>query len=155
MIQGYDEAISEIQTPLSHNIMWFTPPEEKNFDPSTLVVTFAGLLVTSFLAGFVEEARKSANIAGKKTFRKLADATKSFFAGNDEYKVIKDELNQSATEATVVAQTLTPDKFQLYAKQTENDLSQFLAESLPEDKANSLAVIVRQSTVIHILSVGK
>ena len=134
-------------------MMWFKPPGEKHFDPVSISLAFAGLLVTSFLAGFVEEAQNYCSAAGRKAFLMLADAAQDLFANKKkEAEATEKDLNQIAEEATVIAKSITHAEFQHHISHAEDNLLLYLKKSgLDDDKATALAATVRHSTETHIL----
>ena len=135
-------------------MVWFKPRGAQDFDPASTLIAFAGLLVTSFLAGFVEEAQNYGRSAGRKVFHMLADAVQNLFAGQEAgAKTIENELNQIAEKAPTIAKSITSEEFQHHITLAENELLQYMKNNglKDNDKATALAATVRHSTETHIL----
>ena len=143
MVQGFEEAQVAVQRHLAKDVDWFTPPGQRHFDPASVVFTFAGIMVTAFLAGFVEEAQKSAKEAGRRVYRRLEELVKDVFTGEEDPNM--DDLNVIAEQAPAIAKATHEENVLLYVKSVEDDLRIYLESHLPADKAASLAKVVRDS----------
>jgi hypothetical protein len=150
MIKGFDQATQEIEGDLATQISWLTPQGERHFDPATIVVTLAGVLLSSFLAGFTAEAKKAGKELGKATFRGLEAIVKNVFARAKNPE--KEKLDQLAREAPKLAARAKRDELMLYANRSEDMLRVWLEASMPADRAAALASKIRKAAVEHVLS---
>lgn len=149
MIKGFELAVSDVQKKVAQEINWFTPLEEKHFDPVTVVITLTSVLLTAFLAGFTVEAKKSSEETGRAIFRRLKELGTDIFGGK---KVLeKEDLNLLAREAPSLAQTADPNQLLMYVTQTEDRLRMYLEINMPPDRATALAATIRESAMQHIL----
>lgn len=149
MIKGFEHAVSDVQANVAQEINWFTPTDKKHFDPVTTVIALTEVLLTAFLAGFTEEAKKSLEGAGRAVFRRLKELVTDIFGGK---KVLeKEDLNLLAREAPSLAQSADPDQLLIYVTQTEDRLRMYLEVNMPPDRAATLAATIRESAMQHIL----
>jgi hypothetical protein len=149
MIEGFEQARLEVQHTVASDIDWFTSPEERHFDVVGFIVPIATVLVTAFLAGFTEEAKKSAREIGHKAFRKLEEFLGEYLKTGDAPPQDV-ELQQLAEEAPTLAKQKSTD-FVLYMDRTEENLRIYLQTRLPPEKAIAMATHVRQAVAGHVL----
>ncbi len=149
MIQGYDQAQLTVQRHLVKEMDWFTDPDERHFDPASAVVGFAGLLITAFLAGFVQEAQKKSKKAGVSVYQRLEERVKNIFCSNRS--IDTDDLDELAVQASKAVRAIDEKQMLIYLTTTEDKIKIYLESNLPSDRAFSLAKTVRQAVEPQLL----
>jgi hypothetical protein len=160
-ISGLDEAAGEIETPLLRDITYFQPATAKNIEPVSFVAGFAMVLVTSYLAGFQEEAKKSAKKLGRENFRWLKSLIAGYFSSapqqHSKRKPSTEEQDaaQLAKDAVDTAATLDQETYQQVLAETEKQLCAELMKSnpaMPKSQVEKLAHRIRAATEKHVLA---
>ncbi len=153
MIDGLREARLDVQRRLAPEMDWFTPPDERHFDPASAVAAVAGLLVSAFLAGFAAEAEKSLREAGRAAYRRLEALIRDALRG--EPAPAAAELERLAEKAPALAGRMEPDRVRSFLEEAEATLRIHLEVSLPPDRAASLAAGIREAVVERVLRAGR
>ena len=149
-MKGFDQAVSQLQPTIAAEISWLTPDGERRFDPVSVVLTLGGVLLTGFLAGFTEEAKKVGKKAGKAAFHWLEGIVKDVFDGKKNPE--KEKLEELASEAPALAASAKPQEILLYAAQSEEGLRIWLQASMPPDRATALASKIREVALQSVLN---
>jgi hypothetical protein len=163
MTEGLKEASAEVQQGLAREMTWFLPADAKNMDTVSLIVGFAGVLVSAYLAGFQEEALKTARQTGRKSFRWLKNLTSSYLHGDQEHPGKRkpsargQEVRQLAEQAPTTAAALDRESYQRVLTETEKALYRELIASadIPKKRAEQLAGKIRRAVEKHVLSKGR
>lgn len=150
MIDGLDKAQRAVQRQASREIDWFAPPGERHFDPASVVLAFAGLLLTSFLAGFTNAAKKTAENAGEQVFKWLAEQIRKLLSGQKP-DAPQRGIDELAAEAPALARDLDGDSRRLYLFKAEDLLRRYLESSLPNDRAAAFSAEIRDAAVAYVL----
>ena len=145
-ITGLDAAIEDMRPALSEPLMWLVPENERHFDGGAILSGFALLLVTSFLAGFQEEAVKQAKGAGAVAARWLAERLKSLAGSQEE---VPAEVKSRAEEASRM--TLRPAEREVALDGTEATIRDVLGQSMPPDQAAEVARKLRDVVAKRVL----
>jgi hypothetical protein len=145
-----DDAASAVQGRVARELDWFTPPGSKHFDPVSTVLGFASLLVTAFVAGFVDEALGTAKEAGRSTFRRLSGLVKQFFSEDEvpEYS----ERNVLTDRVKELVETRDAASISVLLEHTENSFRAELSANLPPERAANLAAEIRTAVQEQMLT---
>lgn len=138
----FKEAQIAVQRKVSKEIDWFNDTNEKHFDGAAFVVEISGLLITAFLAGFVQTAKDKVEKTGVQVFQKLEIFIKNLFRSKKPEDETLTELSEKTAETL---QDLSNDQMELYLNITEENMRIYLETTMPVDRATSLARLIRQS----------
>jgi len=153
MRQQIEEAKRELRRSLAGQTDWFLPEGSRHFDPVSVVGTLAVVLITAFLRGFIDEATKSAENAGRETFRDLKQACATAIGnkpGDDEAQLA--EAERAARHARELAQTMSPAQRTALIEQSEVALRRALDEIVPAPRAAVIVTEVRTTVVTRVLA---
>lgn len=149
-MENYSKAQREIQRHVSKEIEWFNQSEERHFDAVSVIAKLSELLLTAFLAGFVQIAEQKAKAAGINVFQILETMVKNLFKG----KKLTDSvvLKKLSDQTPTAIKGLNSDQIQGYLAITETEMRQYLETTMPLDRATSLANIIRKSIETQFLN---
>lgn len=143
MIQDFEEAQLTIQRHVAKEIDWFIPSSERHFDPVSVIFTFAGILMTAFLAGFVDEAKGAAKKAGVHVYHRLEELVKDLLTNKNSIKM--GDLDDLAEQAPAIAQEIGKEQALSYMATVEVEIRTYFETNLPPDRAASLAKTMREA----------
>ena len=149
MKQEIENAKLEIRREVAGQIDWFVPEGEKHFDPVTVIGTISVILIGAFLKGFIDEAQKAAEGAGRSAFKNLKELCEKAFEGGE--KAQADETERNARQGRELAQTLSHDQRVMFLEQTETEFKESLLRFMPKERAVVIVSRVRTSVETHIL----
>jgi hypothetical protein len=95
-----DAAMRNVAASIRVDTAYFAPPEQDRFDPITVTIGLGGLLVGAFCKGFVEQASKHAEDAGRATATWLQDRIDRLFREPESVSV---DTARAAAEREVAA----------------------------------------------------
>jgi len=147
-----EQARREVRRGLAGQTDWFLPEGRRHFDPVTAVGTLSVILITAFLKGFIDEAAKSAENAGRSSFRWLRQACADAFEAKPEAAEAQlAEAEREAERARALARTLSAEQRRRVIAQSEEALQQALAEIVPPQRATAIVTEVRTAVVTHVI----
>jgi hypothetical protein len=123
---------------------WMAPPDQRNFIGLGVVEGIALVLVTQFLAGIQEQAKKEAKEAGVSVTKWAADQIRGLFSGKPATP------EEKSAEADAGKAAYDKDK----ADASEQLVLRVLVEMMPVANATNLAHSVRVSVEQHIVPVN-
>jgi len=150
MEDEFQSAANALRDDAKEYITYFVPEDEDRFEPLTMVLGFASALLVSFLAGFQEEAKRSAKKAGKSTFKWFVSLLTDFKEGKESET--SKEAKRRANEAKQTKRSLKKQQVPKALDRAEQGLRDELAGRLGEAKATELAKKVRQVAERKILN---
>lgn len=159
-VQGLQDAAADLQTTLVREITWFEPADVKKLDPVSVAIGFGAVLVSSFLAGFEEEARKAMKKGGRQSFRWLKGLAEDYFrkaVGEPEKQKSsgeEQEVAQLSRDAPNTAASLDAETYQRFLTATEEELTKELraTAAMPKRLAQELARKIRTAAEKHVLA---
>ena len=148
MTHEIENAKREIRREIAGQIDWFMPEGEKHFDPVSVIAAISTILIGAFLKGFIDEATKVPEEAGRTVFKNLKDLIMNAFKGGEG---AVDETERDAQRGREIAQSLSSDQRAVLISQTETEFRESLLQFMPEERAVMIVSRVRTSVVTHIL----
>ena len=145
---GYTEASLVVQKQLAHNPTWFIQQKGRHLNPASIASALGKVLVTAFLAGFVNDATGSANQADRSVFQPLDRLIEGLLSGHMDMH--ESGIEDLAIQAPAVVAVSTPSDTYVYAENCEIRLEAFLATRLPKNHAESLARLIRTAVLRNI-----
>lgn len=137
-----ERSISEIASAVGVDVAYLTPPGESHFDPVSLSLGFASVMLIAFFTGFVDQSRKDSRDAGMRTARWLRDRVAALFQSHPPSGPV--ETRQAAKDAADVAAKAKQDDAHHYSDSSQAILESFLLEEgFPKAKASTIAKKVR------------
>jgi hypothetical protein len=149
MKREIENAKREIRREIAGQIDWFVPEGEKHFDPVTVIGTISLILISAFLNGFIDEAKKSAEGAGRNTFKNLKELCAKAFEDGEEAQF--GEIESDAQQSHEIARALPSSQRDMILRQTEAEFRESLLQFMPKDRVVVIVSQVRTSVVTYIL----
>ncbi len=138
-----DAGLSEIADTIGADVAFLAPPDERRFDPVTVLLGLGGLLLTEFFRGFTAAAAGEPERLGRESWGWLRDRVTELFGGVRGEEA--NETRDAARQASTVVEHTSPEEVLRYADLSQGLLEEFLIEEgLPRTKAVKLAVKVRR-----------
>lgn len=151
MLEGFDETQQEIAAAAAGDLIWFAPPERKQFLAEAALSAFAWLLLNAFLAGFKAEAVEKTRGLGVKAFDYLWSAIADLFSDTQE-SAAKQALEKEAREAPRTAAALSDAELTRVLAVVEDHMKSALSKKLRPADADRLASRVRQSVQAQMVA---
>jgi hypothetical protein len=139
------ESMLEVGSAVGTDFAYLVPADQRHFDPMTVVVAFGGILLSSFLHGFVDESKSSADEAGRHAARWLRARLASLFTpdANEASATAAEDLKAAVQEAAAIRPT-DPANIEKYAYAAARALEEeLLKEGMPAERATALVAKVR------------
>ena len=79
-----DESLTILATRLGRDVPYFASPESAHFDPISVGIALAALLIGAYLRGFISEAEKQTESLGGESFIWLRNGIRRLFSKSQE-----------------------------------------------------------------------
>jgi hypothetical protein len=147
MTQSIREAKTRIATVIGVDISYITPPDERRFEPITLGIALAGLLLYAFLKGMVEAlGKKLGEAVGEALADAITSAVQKLIKSGPEEPDIEtavQELARAVSSLQISAAQLKP-----FADAVQTAVEEGLVrQHIPRKKAQRIAQEVRVSAL--------
>ena len=149
-----EECLSEIAPRLGRDMPYFIPTSELHFDPISVGVALAALMVAAYIRGFLKEAENQAESAGSDTFIWLRRNIGKLFSREDHSS--KDDGAQELHNLTSEAVTKVAKMSEEEVTQAHDSMERCLADelqiawSIPHNRAVKISVIVHDQVTLLI-----
>ena len=144
MSDNVREARKNIASEIGADISYFTPAEERRFEPVTIALTLGGILLYEFCKAMVKKiGEKLGEAAGESLGDAIVEAIKKAVAGGSEHADIESAVREWTK--TVEAHRLTGAQMAEAADYVEKVIENALVrqQRMPYDRAHRIAHRVR------------
>jgi hypothetical protein len=145
-----DESLSIIAPRLGRDMPYFIPLDQLHFDPITVGITLASILLAAYLRGFLKQAEDQAENAGSETILWLRKRIRQLFS-RQEASTKNDALElttivvEVATKAAEMPETQTAHAHDAMQRRLENELQ--VTWGIPPGRASKITIIVRDQAI--------
>jgi hypothetical protein len=150
------ECLTVVSAALGRDMPYFVPAETAHFDPISVGVVLAGLMLTAYLRGFVNQAENQAEYLGSATFMWLRRSIRRLFSKPQEISKdyiieLKNITKQSATRVEQMPRTEVAQVSEEVRRILEDELS--IVWHVPRSHASRITIVVRDQAIY--LSTGE
>lgn len=147
MTQNIREAKTRVAAVIGADITYLTPPDERRFEPITLGIALAGILLYAFLKGMVEAlGKKLGEAAGEALADAITNAIHKLTTSGREEPDIETAVQELSR--TVSSLQLTTDQLIPFADMAQSAVEEGLVrQHIPRHKAHRIAQEVRVSAL--------
>lgn len=134
-----EKAQLDIADSIGMDIIYAQPPDERHFDPVSILFSFAGLLIIDFSKGFFAEVRERSYDAGKSVADKLFNSGKNILSKHPNEQ--KEEVMKAVYEMKAEKDKITEEgEIQRVTKIAQTVVENVLLKNnFPPNKAAELA----------------
>ena len=144
--QNLEQIKHDVNRTITHNIDWFTPPDEKNLVGALLIWAIAEPLLLEFFKAIASEGGKQFFSSAFQHFQKHGAA-----APAPREKPSAEELEAAAAQAGSAARGMTVEEFQKKMDTITAALKDRLQTLMPEETAAGIANEYRATLVTNLI----